>query len=748
MPVTVDRVAAALRRARRLPPGSLLAEAVHRARRGAAGCIGRVRDAVRSTYARATPAGSLQKHAPALDPHRVAVLVPDLAARCARYLEHRFDLLGSGWLTVRHGMSCGGFEGNRYRAAAPADPDAEGRWLAGEVSRANLAAARAAWRLVDPAYRPIDWHIDFRSGYRWSPRTWYGRVRYGHRPGVDVRVPWELARMQHLPQMALAFGCARAGVTGFPPSSRYQHEFRHQVLDFVATNPPRHGVNWRSAMEVAIRVANWLLAHDLFRAYGARFDSAFDAIFRRSVREHGRHIAGNLERTPLWRNNHYLANLAGLLFVAAYLPPDRETTRWWQTAAQALEGEIERQFLPDGGHFEASTGYHALAAEVAVYAVAMLFAGARPRGDDAEDAESGRGAASLSDVLPARLGRMAEFVMHLTKPDGRIAQIGDHDSGRLFKLQPTPRTRSDGGNRVSSGPAPRPLSEEHLVAGHVVAGITGLLGRADLAAWCQDRWLDEPLIAGLAGETPWRAPGRQPARTGAEGTALERGQGFEALCGRLRGAPAVETSRAVLAVGGGPSLREELRIHAYPDFGAYVFRSSRLFLCLRAGSVRHDGTGGHAHVDQLCLEVSIDGASWIRDAGSYVYTADRQWRNAYRSSRAHFVPYALDGESALWCGGPFDLPLEVQVRQVALDASGVAVDLLLAGNRIGQILTIARHEITVETRILEAPRSGRLRARCHSGHEVRYLFGRDVVTTAAPFSPGYGLRGEDSGRGS
>ena len=323
--MTVDRLVAGLRRARGLPPGRLVAAAAYRVRRGAGGIVWQVRDAACATYCRTTPAGSLRTYAPVLDPRRVAALAPDLAERCTRYLAHRFDLLGSGWRTVRHGMACDGFEGNRYPAAAPGTPDPAGRWLAGQVSRPNLPAARAAWRLIDPAYRPIDWHIDFRSGYRWSPRIWYRWVRYGHRPGVDVKVPWELARMQHLPQMALAFGCAQDGVAGFLPAIRYRDEFRHQVLDFVATNPPRYGVNWRSTMETAIRVANWLLAYDLFRAYGARFDSAFDAVFRRSVREHGRHIAGNLELTPVWRNNHYLANLAGLLFVAAYLPPDRDT---------------------------------------------------------------------------------------------------------------------------------------------------------------------------------------------------------------------------------------------------------------------------------------------------------------------------------------------------------------------------------------------------------------------------------------
>ena len=543
--------------------------------------------------------------------------------------------------------------------------------------------------------------------------------------------------MQHLPQMALAFGCAHAGLPGFLPATRYRDEFRHQVLDFVATNPPRHGVNWRSTMEVAIRVANWLLACDLFRAYGARFDTEFDAVFLRSVREHGRHIAGNLERTPAWRNNHYLANLAGLLFVAAYLPSDRDTARWWHSASEALAGEIGRQFLPDGGHFEASTSYQGLAAELAVYALAIVFARTRRSGDDAEEPAVESASGVLSSALTERLGCMAEFVMDLTKPNGRIVQVGDHDSGRLFKLQPRPRIRQDGESDVSTAGEP-PLDEEHLTAGHVVAGISGLLRRPDLAAWCAGRWLDEPLVAGLAGRTSWPVPDQPPESTRAQETAAGLMPGYESLCSRLRAARAIETCRVVLAVGNGPSLREGLRVRAYPDFGVYVFRSSRLFLCLRAGLSPDDGTGGHAHVDQLCLEVSIEGVDWIRDPGSYVYTADVKSRNAYRSNHAHFVPYVLEGESSLWRNGPFDLPLDVRVREIALAATGLAVELVLAGNRISQVVTIDPGEITVETRILEVSGSGRLSARVRPGLEGHYLFGRDVMTAAVPFSEGYG----------
>ena len=343
--------------------------------------------------------------------------------------------------------------------------------------------------------------------------------------------------------------------------------------------------------------------------------------------------------------------------------------------------------------------------------------------------------AELPHSLGAALGRMGEFLVHMTKPGGRFAQIGDHDSGRLFKLQPRPRIRPDAEAERERRPA---LDEEHLDACQAVAAISGLLGRNDPVPSHGGRWLNESLVAGLAGETPWRVVERSPEPPRAARRARALGGGFEALCERLRAAAAIDSSRVVL-VAPGASLLDGLRTWAYPDFGAYVLRSDRLFLCLRAGGGPHDGGGGHAHADQLALEVCIDGACWIQDPGSYVYTADPSLRNNYRSCRAHFVPYVIEGEAELWRRGLFDLALDAQVREVAIGSGAIAVDLLLEGARIGQTVTVGAHEIEVETRMLEGPLTRGRRVRSRPGHAGRYVFRGEALAGDVPFSPGYGL---------
>ncbi len=245
-----------------------------------------------------------------------------------------------------------------------------GQWLKAVVNGPNLPEARRIWSLADSDYSPIDWQLDFKSGYRWSAKTWYRDISYGYQLGADVKVPWELARMQHLPQLALAYRLARTGDMG--AGEPYRREFRNQVLDFLAANPPRFGVNWNSTVDVALRVANWLVARDLFLASGATFDRLFDELFARAVYEHANHIVNNLELSAGLRANHYLGDVAGLLFAGAWLAPSAETDYWLQYAGREVLREVEGQFLDDGANFEGSTSYHRLSAEMAIYATALI----------------------------------------------------------------------------------------------------------------------------------------------------------------------------------------------------------------------------------------------------------------------------------------------------------------------------------------------------------------------------------------
>ncbi|KAF0100134.1 MAG: heparinase II/III family protein, partial [bacterium] len=355
--------------------------ALRRARRELRHLFVRLRDHRQPTFVAAGAALPAHARFAFLDGNFVGALAADfpefpdvLRQQAADALEHRFDLLGSGPTLVAHGVHCHGVEGIVYAMSQPVHADRAGNWLAGRINAANLAEAQRLWRLVDAGYVPIDWQLDFKSGYRWREVCWHRDIRFAHRTGVDIKVPWELARCQHLPALALACHFAAAGHAAYLAPQVYARELRNQALDFLAANPPGFGVNWACAMDIAIRAANLLLARDIALAAGIRFDAEFEAAFAAAMRAHGRHIVANLEWAPRHRGNHYLADIAGLAFVAAWLPCDAEVDAWLAFAAQELIAEIDYQFHADGSNFEASVCYHRLSAETVLWTAALLAA--------------------------------------------------------------------------------------------------------------------------------------------------------------------------------------------------------------------------------------------------------------------------------------------------------------------------------------------------------------------------------------
>ena len=570
---------------------------------------------------------------------------------CEHYLAHRFDLLGSGWIKVKYGMKCAGLDAIRFDPSAPVVADSAGAWLEGRLNRANVAEAKRLWSLVSPAYEPIDWQIDFKSGFRWSESTPSRRCVFGRVPGADVKVPWELARLQHLPHLAHGYRLAAAGEAGFRPAQRYAQEFMDQALDFMATNPPRFGINWWSAMDVAIRVANLVVARDLFVCAGASFPATFERALARSVREHAAHVWRELSWHPVYRGNHYLCELAGLAFAAAYLPPGAETAHWLDSACRGVVAEAMLQFHDDGGSMEASTGYHRLSAETIVYAAALMRA---------------TGSMEPDPGFFARVAGFAAFVADTARPDGRAPQIGDQDSGRFFKLVPL-HTRLDArearqryrnlgryAELADDEPFPDEEVRDHR---HVIAAAAALV--SPTPDWPAQWTLEHALVLALARKAP------TAVRLAVAAAALGDRQGRDELVERLRMLP--ERGRARYVFPFSPKPRSAA---AYPRFGIFVIRAEDSYACIRCGPVGNQGLGAHAHNDALSLELVAAGHDLLVDPGSYVYTPLPAERNRYRSVRAHFAPRIAAREPGNLERGMFALGDEAKAFCVYFDADG------------------------------------------------------------------------------
>ena len=273
----------------------------------------------------------------------------------------------------------------------------------GDISMDEFAAQHGGRQAC--GYLP--WYFDFKTGYRWSSKKFYKEIEipYGK---ADIKVPWELSRFQHVSVLGQAYW-----LTG---DEKYVQEFIGQVDNWIDCNPPKFGVNWACTMDVAIRVANWIWGFYFFKDSEALTDE-FLIKFLKSLLTHGRHIMANLENKGI-TTNHYLADLAGLIYLGVTFPEFKEAKRWREFGIQELIKEMGKQVYDDGMDFEASTCYHRLALELFFYPTLLCKLNG----------------VELPDSFIEKLEKMFDFVLYVLKPNGRMPQIGDNDNGRLHIL--------------------------------------------------------------------------------------------------------------------------------------------------------------------------------------------------------------------------------------------------------------------------------------------------------------------------
>jgi hypothetical protein len=83
---------------------------------------------------------------------------------------------------------------------------------------------------------------------------------------------------------------------------------------------------------------------------------------------------------------------------------------------------------------------------------------------------------------------------------------------------------------------------------------------------------------------------------------------------------------------------------AYCEGGYYVMRFDQLYLMVRCGDTGMAGMGGHSHNDQLSFELAKGTQPMIIDPGSYLYTADPDARDLFRSTAFHSTLRVGSGE--------------------------------------------------------------------------------------------------------
>lgn len=443
------------------------------------------------------------------------------------------------------------------------------------------------------SYSPIDWHRDFHSGYRWSPDLLFLDIKVAPLSGADIKVPRELSRFQHVG--ALAYG----------DPERSSLEFLLQVTDWIVANPYGRGVNWACSMDIALRAINWIWGLRFFQTSLTKYPD-FQGLISNSLRDHGRHVYENLdyygEEIPT--GNHYLADIAGLIYIGAVLPDLPEADLWLAFGIQELISESKREILPDGMCHEASTSYHRLVAELFVSCAALIeripikrrhrLLNLNARSHRVQPPlnllTSVCNLTSDGQMLPAsfysRLEKMAEFSLAMRKPNGLVCQIGDNDSARVHKLV---------AEKI-------PDTGDH---DHLFSTIGELLGNEVMK------------VAGV--------------RSQSEGALV-----CEGVC-------VVPEAREKAANNSG--------IQLFPNAGIASQSKGRAWLGVSCGPSGQEGRGGHGHNDKNSFELNVDKFDYVVDGGCPAYTYDPTMRNRFRSTKMHSTIHVAHIEQNVWPSG-------------------------------------------------------------------------------------------------
>ena len=430
------------------------------------------------------------------------------------------------------------------------------------------------------------------------------------------------------------------------------------IEDWIAHNPPGQGNGWEP-YPLSLRVVNWVK----WALSGGELSPA--AVHSLAVQ--ARWLTGRLEIHLL--GNHLFANAKALLFAGLFFE-GAEADGWRKTALAILAREIPEQFLPDGGQFELSTMYHALALEDALdlLDVTACYGGGRAAvGGAASDLLVGGAAsdAAMDDcarvrgLLAPRVGAMRHWLRVMCHPDGEIALFNDAAIGIAPSVA---ELEAYFARCAPDAAAPGLKTVEHLAdSGYIRLTASPPVGAPAGAKRAVDGGavVDDGTAAFAAAAAP----------TGGVDASVGAPQGANRTAGS---GAAVDDGMAVFAAGAAPTGGIDASVGAPQgaNNGAILPAAVALLDVARVGP---DYLPGHAHADSLSFELSVFGRRLLVNGGTSRYGMSAE-RLRQRGTAAHNT-VVVDGldSSEVWGGFRVARRAHPHGLQVREDGQGVVV---------------------------------------------------------------------------
>lgn len=266
---------------------------------------------------------------------------------------------------------------------------------------------------VEACYAPgcFSWKADPLTGFVWplSFSPYGGRINKPYR--TDIKTIWEIARFQFLSPLAYAYI--------FSGEERFARFAADKINSWIDENPFLQGPHWYTPMESSIRLINWCVYLPLIDIF-QHADCSLKNKLVQSILENLIFIRENLENSPLFAGNHYLADLVGLLLARLLFPSLDWASKTTHLAINEFDKELQSQFHETGINFEGSLAYHRLSYEMGLVGVALIK----------------RNGMSVTSGIDARMKQIADFTNYYSSVSKNCPVIGDNDSGIYLKYFP------------------------------------------------------------------------------------------------------------------------------------------------------------------------------------------------------------------------------------------------------------------------------------------------------------------------
>jgi hypothetical protein len=287
----------------------------------------------------------------------------------------------------------GATEGDRVRIAGQA------RDILGD----RLVLLGQRW----PVGARTDWALDPVSGSHWE----WDRLcfdidrRLGRGPG-DVKLTWELSRLQHLQVLALD-----AFLSG---SVTARNACVDDLAAWMAGNPPFRGLGYACGIELSSRIISVFVVVALLGPES--LSPELTAAIWDMINAHAAWLA-RYQSLYSSANNHLMAEAGGLFAIGSLAPELPEAETWRTIGREHLEHEAARQITADGVGAEQSPTYQA-------YVMEWLLIARRIA------AVTGQ---QLDSVIDHRLNAGARFLATILDAGGNHPRFGDDDEGTVLR---------------------------------------------------------------------------------------------------------------------------------------------------------------------------------------------------------------------------------------------------------------------------------------------------------------------------